>query len=636
MNWLAEVWLLYAATCSAAGWLFSFFHILNAPAYFVLHIFFFLFISLLYRSQLKHLFRLRTLHKIRARFFPARRSHEHPLSLRRLPPASFSLLAFLALLAGSIYSPNNFDALTYRLPRVLCWLQDNGWSWIHTINVRLNNRATGFEWLIAPQLSLLHTDRFLFLLNYFSFLFLPGLLFCLLRECRAQARTAWLWMWLFPTGYGYLLQSSSICNDAFATVYALSATTLVLRFAHHRKTRDLLFCLLSCALLTGAKASNLPLLLPVFLLLIFSWKSLLHAWRPILAITPALFLASLIPVAYLNWKYCSDWTGTRLEPPRFVSAPWIGLVGNFGQTIAQNFSPPVLPNARALDATLQSLLPSFIREPLRLDFEGGFTFGLGELPTEASGLGFGVSLCLLIASIMSLNQWPLLWRTRNLPIRIFLISAPLTLVWFFTKTALAGISRVVLPYFPIALAFLLAASNWPRLHRSRLFTLTVLLNLFLAILTIVIDPSRPLWPAQTLLSHSTSSPLIEKLRTRALSVYANYGSRSDVFSPLRQLLPPAVSEVGFFNGGDDPVSSLWKPYGSLIVREVTPKDNLASLQARGLHYIFAGERGLRENLSQTIEQWATDLHGSIVATAILHPSVSRGAERWVLVLLPAP
>jgi len=636
MSFCLEIWLLYAATCAAAGWLFSFFHILNAPAYFVLHIFFFLSICLFYRSQLKHLFCLRTLHKIRARFFPARRSNEHTLSLRRILPASFFLLAFLALLAGSIYSPNNFDALTYRLPRVLYWLQDSGWSWIHTINVRLNNRATGFEWLIAPQLSLLHTDRFLFLLNYFSFLLLPGLLFCLLRECRAQARTAWIWMWLFPTGYGYLLQSSSICNDAFATVYALSATTLALRFARDYKTRDLLFCLLSCALLTGAKASNLPLLLPVFLLLIFSWKSLLHAWRPLLAIILPLILASLIPAAYLNWKYCGDWTGTRLETSRFVSAPWIGLVGNFGQTLAQNFSPPILPNARALDSTLQSFLPSLIREPLRSDFEGGFTFGLGELPTEASGLGFGISLCLLVASIMSLNQWPLFWRTRNLPIRIFLISAPLTLVWFFTKTALAGISRVVLPYFPIALAFILAASNWPRLQRSRLFRLSVLLNLFLAILTIVIDPSRPLWPAQTLLSHSASSPTIEKLRTRALSVYANYGSRSDVFSPLRQLLPPNVSEVGFFNGGDDPVSSLWKPYGSLIVREVTPNDNLTSLQARGLHYIFAGERGLRENRSQTIEQWTTDLRGSVVASTILHPAVSRGAERWVLVLLPPP
>ena len=115
MSFCLEIWLLYAATCSAAGWLFSFFRILNAPAYLVLHIFFFISISLFYRSQFKHLFRSRTLHKISARFFPARRSHEHTLSLRRLLPASFFFLALLSLLAGAIYSPNNFDALTYRL-----------------------------------------------------------------------------------------------------------------------------------------------------------------------------------------------------------------------------------------------------------------------------------------------------------------------------------------------------------------------------------------------------------------------------------------------------------------------------------------------------------------------------------------
>jgi len=636
MCFALEIWLLYAATCSAAGWILSYFRILNAPAYLILHIFFLFIVSLLYRTPLKKLFALRTFHKIKARFFPTRRPNESLISLRRLLPSSFFLLSLLALFAGSIHSPNNFDALAYRLPRVLCWLQDSGWSWLHTNNIRLNTRATGFEWLIAPQMSLLHTDRFLFLLNYLSFLLIPGLMFCLLRECRADARIAWLWMWLFPTGYGYLLQSSGICNDAYAAVYALSASTLALRFVCNHKTRDLLFCLLSSALLSGAKTSNLPLLLPVFLLLVFSWKALLSAWRPLLTICAPLVLISFVPISFLDWKYCGDWTGTRLEAARFVSAPWIGLVGNVAQSLAQNFSPPILPNARAVDATLQSLIPFDIHETLRHNFEGGFTFGLGELPTEASGLGFGISFCLLLASIMSLNQWPIYWHTCNVRTRIFLITGPLSLVWFFSQTSLAGISRVVLPYFPIALAFILAASSWPRLHRSRLFCMSVFLNLFLAILTIVIDPSRPLWPAKVLLSNSTSPQFLEKLRSRALSVYTNYGSRSDVFSPLRSLLPAAVSEVGFFNGGDDPVSSLWKPYGSLIVREVTPKDNFTSLQARGLNYIFAGERGLRENLSQTIEQWTTDLNGSIVASAILYPAVSRGPERWVLILIPSP
>ena len=636
MTFCLEIWLLYAATCSAAGWILSYFRILNAPAYLAVHALFLASIWFFYRTPLQKFFRLGTLHKIKARFLPTRRSQEHPISLHRLLPASFFLLSLLALFAGLSHAPNNFDALTYRLPRVLYWLQDHGWSWIHTINVRLNNRATGFEWLIAPQLSLFHTDRLLFLLNYFSFLLLPGLLFSLLRECRSQTRTAWLWMWLFPTGYGYLLQSSSICNDAYAAVYALTASTLALRFVRNHKTRDLLFCLLSSALLSGAKTSNLPLLLPVFLLLVFSWKALLSAWRPFLTIVVPFVLVSFVPMACLNWKYCGDWTGTSLEPSRFVSSAWIGLVGNFGQALAQNFSPPVLPNARALDAALQSLLPSCILEPLRQNFEYGFTFGLGELPTDVSGFGLGIFLLLLLSSSLSFPFCRQYWRDSPLPIRLFLLTGPLSLVWFFTKSSLSEISRVSLPYFPIALVFVLATSSWHRLNRSRLFRFVVVLNLFLALVTLIIDPSRPLWPAQTILSHPTPFPLLEKFRFRALSVYTNYGSRAQAFTPLRRLLPIEVSEVGFFNYGNDPAASLWKPYGSLIVREVTPKDNLSSLQASGLHYVYAGERVVRETRSQTVEQWATDLHGSILANTILYPAVSRGAERWVLILIPNP
>ena len=132
-----------------------------------------------------------------------------------------------------------------------------------------------------------------------------------------------------------------------------------------------------------------------------------------------------------------------------------------------------------------------------------------------------------------------------------------------------------------------------------------------------------------------SKVLLKTGKTATANHFKSWAGTSSISVPdhrevprgtLRPILPPAVSEVGFFNGGDDPVSSLWKPYGSLIVREVTPKDNLTSLQARGLHYIFAGDRGLRENRSQTIEEWATDLHASIVATTILHPSASHGLE----------
>jgi hypothetical protein len=69
-------------------------------------------------------------------------------------------------------------------------------------------------------------------------------------------------MWLLPTGYCYLLQAGSISNDMFGTVYALAAVDFALRARKSGRVSEVCLSVLSAALLTGARASNLPLLLP--------------------------------------------------------------------------------------------------------------------------------------------------------------------------------------------------------------------------------------------------------------------------------------------------------------------------------------------------------------------------------------
>ena len=71
---------------------------------------------------------------------------ESPLAkkLRRFRkpfPLAFLILAVMAFLGGALYAPTNYDALSYRLPRVLHWLAENQWHWIHTIFPRLNQRC---------------------------------------------------------------------------------------------------------------------------------------------------------------------------------------------------------------------------------------------------------------------------------------------------------------------------------------------------------------------------------------------------------------------------------------------------------------------------------------------------------------
>jgi hypothetical protein len=69
-------------------------------------------------------------------------------------------------------------------------------------------------------------------------------------------------MWLLPTGYNFLLQAGSIGNDTFPTIYALAAVDFGLRAWDSRRLSDLRLSILSASLLTGTKATNLPLLLP--------------------------------------------------------------------------------------------------------------------------------------------------------------------------------------------------------------------------------------------------------------------------------------------------------------------------------------------------------------------------------------
>src|SRR5579863_187757 len=64
---------------------------------------------------------------------------------RRPLPFGFLALAFVALIGGILYSPTNYDALAYRVPRVLHWLAHGEWHWVHTEFNRLNVRAPGQE-----------------------------------------------------------------------------------------------------------------------------------------------------------------------------------------------------------------------------------------------------------------------------------------------------------------------------------------------------------------------------------------------------------------------------------------------------------------------------------------------------------
>jgi len=618
---LVRLWLWVSALATAAGWTLSVLGQLNRPGYAILFAAFVFF----FRKELGTVSGNKTLRlkKIRRRF-------------RRPLPLGFAVLAVLIFLGGAMYAPTNYTGLNYRLPRVLQWLAHGQWWWIHTPNVRMNDRACGIEWLTAPLLLFTKSDRALFLINFIPFLLLPGLIFSVFTRLGVRARVAWQWMWLLPTGYTFLLQAGSIANDTFPAVYALAALDFGARAWVSRRPADLWHSILAAALLIGAKPSNLPLLLP--------WAILIFALLPLLRRKPAatalvILLAALVsflPTAILNTHYCGDWSGAKLEGPVMVmKSPLAGLCGNSFQILMANVVPPIFPLAGWWNTHAPSLMPDFLVAMADKYFDKQF-FTVGELPTEDwAGVGFGICVLLMVSILGSFwirGAKPCAPTAGAIPsalCRCVLISAWVSLAAYCAKTGMTSAARLIAPYYPLLLPGLLIHPAQSEIIRRCWWRTMAGAVLILAFVVLILSPDRPLWPAQTILTKAVAQHPNQHLLARALKVYTVYAGRSDSLAGVRALLPPDIKAVGFIGTGDDVDISLWRPYGGRRVEIFLLTDPPEQIRQR-VQYVVVGGLNLKQN-NTTLEAWLRTSGAELVATTNATLKVADGLQPWHVV-----
>jgi hypothetical protein len=554
---------------------------------------------------------------------------------------SFAVLSLLVLLGGVLYAPSNHTGLSYRVPRVLQWLAEAKWHWIHTDNYRMNNRACGMEWLSAPLLLFFRSDRGLFLLNFLPFLMLPGLIFSLFTRLGVRARVAWRWMWLLPTGYTFLVQAGSIGNDTFATVYALAAVDFALRARESGRVSELAASVLAAALMTGAKASNLPLLLPWAVALLGAARSCAsRPWATGLAGLLAL-AASFAPTAILNAVHCHDWSGLVLEHKGMaMKNPFVGLWGNALLLLSNNLIPPFFPFAKACTESVLSWLPGFISGPMSANFEQGFQ-QVWELPTEDwTGLGFGVSALVLVsvAAALRCGGRPAapLGAAARLPgwVRGGVLAGSWgALLAYCLKSGMVTPARLISPYYPLLIAPLLLLAGQAEVVKRRWWRIAEFVVVLMAFGVLVVTPARPLWPAQTALARLATLWPESRLVRQAATVYSVYASRPDPLANVRALLPQDLKTVGFIATGDDLDVSLWRPYGARRVEHFTLDDPVARMRERHVEYVVLGGLNLRFR-NRALAAWLAATGGELVGSATAVVKVSEGPQPWYVVRIP--
>jgi len=615
------VWLWLSAAATLGGWVLSALHQLNATGYAL---------WCLVCVPLIFLWSWREGQRDRA---CAGRSHSRRLAgrFRRFLPLSFLLLTALAVLGGVLWPPANYDALAYRTPRVLHWLAVERWHWIHTEFQRLNVRSTGFEWLSAPVLVLMKTDRWLFVINACSYLLLPGLVYSVFTRWGVRRRVAWQWMWLLPTGYGYLLQAGSIGNDLLGVPYALAAVDFALRAKRSRRPEHLWLSMLAAALLTAGKASNLPLLLPWLLLALPCWRLLIPKLPVSIAIAGLAVVCSFLPAAALNHAYSGDWTGLVAESPQLrPTATLRALVGNAALWTMHNFMPPVFPFTGQWKSLVVRILPP------ETSAATVALFHASEIQVEeGAGLGMGLCLLLLASTITALR----IRNPQRIATRISIFER--TVCWSpyvalvavgCTAHGIASVSRLIAPYYPLLLVPLLALPACEQVVRRRWWKAGSAAAVCLGVVLVILTPARPLWPAGSVLERLRQASPSQPLIARAQKVYSIYSERNDAFAPVRPLLPAEARVLGVITY-DDPETSLWRPFGSRRVMHVTAADTAEVLRRKGITFVLVKADCLGRFFNRTLAEWLGRVDGQVVQTIPLTLRAAEGSADWFLVKL---
>ena len=610
------LWILICSWLVTTGWVLSLIRELNATGYGVSLVLFLGFCAWWAASNIDKPFK---------RPLAFRRLYNR---FRRVTPAVFLIFLLAAFVGGSLHSPSNYDALCYRLPRILHWWSEGHWHWIGGWNVRMDFSSVGFEWLMAPILILFKTDRLLFLINVISYALLPGMIYSAFTGLGISRRVAWYWMWLLPCAYCFVLQAGSLGNDTTAAVYFLSAIAFSLRAVKRSSWYDAALALLAAALLTGAKVSNLPLLLPLLIVILPTWRLLYGKKLGTFIVLTICVCISFIPIAACNTRHTGDWSGDPYNLEKFkLSKPVAGIIGNTLLLGIGAITPPVVPNAKFLTAVATQMLDKEPLSSLHRDYPR-LEIGIGEIPTEeGAGVGLGIAL-MIMASLVA----GLFWKWTPISDRALIVGLLgwVAIIALMMKLGNHGIARLASPYYPVLILPILAM-DWQKLLVRKCWWRLLAVVCALSILpAVILNPARPLLPVQSLLGFAEKHHIFQPLTSRARTVYSAYSGRNDHLAPVREHLPDGATLIGFAGTSDESEYSLWKPFGLRKIVDLKPiNDRIPSLQ--GVDAIVGSEWGINDRYHLTATELARTVQGSMNWEGRVAVMAGRGPMSWYVI-----
>ena len=502
-------------------------------------------------------------------------------------PARLFACVLLATLAGALSQRiAHFDALSYRIPRILQYLAENRWHWIRTTEFRMNAVAPGIEWLWAPIFAVGAPERLVNVLGSLYYLFLPGLLFGTWVQSGVSARTAWWWCWILPAGYCYAMQSGGPAVDLPGTIYTLAAIDFALRAWHRRSWRHLCLSILAASLMGTLRLMCLPLGLvwvaPALL-------SFVRRSPPLAASlgTAALALAcSMIPGAYFNIKYAGSFRGIPTDAYPAIKHPLLAIIPNLAWFVIQNLVPPFFPWYKEWNKWANNITASMGDNFAGLPFWGTVERGASE---QNAGLGCTVFIFTLVSIWLARRYRK--GRIVQVPgmIRWIWVTPWIALVVFAAQIGLAQSGRYLASYYPLLLTPFLASPGFGLLISRRWWQRGAAAVMAITLGLVIISRQRPVWPVYQIVKTTVRLLPANQAAQKIEASFDRLHDRDQLRAMISTHLPSSASNVGYIAVAGSSDLDLAGPFHKRRVWRMDGSESQDWLRSRGIRYVMFEE-----------------------------------------------
>jgi len=545
-------------------------------------------------------------------------SGERCAVLHLLLSPAFLLLVGLVLAAILCYPPVTYDSVSYRLPRILLWLQEGRIMHVPVSDERINSMTHVWE-LITLPLVRMWGEALPEATSFVAWVMLILIFFDFARRLGVDDAKA-AWMALIPgSAFGCVLQAAGTSNDLLATTFVLASAWFAVSSGedHSTRRRCTLFSALSLALAAGTKPHFLVLGLPWLIWFVFSpstpWRSL--RWFDPLWVGPSGLLLSAFPALMRNKSHYGLMTGPN-EILEGSHEPLVNLAASAAMILWQQLQLPFNPLASRWNEIQGAwIISSSWREKVPK-----LSFGISEIPlADNASLGIAVFTVLLAGFLLALRN------RRLVPTWCWWIMATGWLGFCLagSKVVPATIGRSFLGFMMLMAPVSLAGLGGLNLSKIRGFSW---LCTGCAAVALVVTPTHPLWPATHLKRYLESRGGHDSLRDR-IHKYLTFTGRHDAGGDLVDLIRDQGT-LGVLAGAGEPLVTVITQHAGRTIFYI-PGTDLDGIEKTDANWLLV--TGIATELhSPVIESVGSSNRWEKIGSHVYTTELRRGPVIWTL------